>query len=110
MLFDASNGKIVYNPDKPFGESDIDIPVNILVFDTPTQKVFASAGFAKNKSDKVKDAYKALSFKIFGTVSKPENDLMQALLGKRENKSDDSTQAIKNLGNSIFNSLFKRDK
>ena len=110
MLFDASNGKIVYNPDKPFGESDIDIPVNILVFDTPTQKVFASAGFAKNKSDKVKDAYEALSFKIFGTVSKPENDLMQALLGKRENKSDDSTQAIKNLGNSIFNSLFKRDK
>ena len=110
MLFDASNGKIVYNPDKPFGESDIDIPVNILVFDTPTQKVFASAGFAKNKSDKVKDAYEALSFKILGTVSKPENDLMQALLGKRENKSDDSTQAIKNLGNSIFNSLFKRDK
>ena len=110
MLFDASNGKIVYNPDKSFGESDIDIPVNILVFDTPTQKVFASAGFAKNKSDKVKDAYEALSFKIFGTVSKPENDLMQALLGKRENKSDDSTQAIKNLGNSIFNSLFKRDK
>ena len=110
MLFDASNGKIVYNPDKPFGESDIDIPVNILVFDTPTQKVFASAGFAKNKSDKVKDAYEALSFKIFGTVSKPENDLMQALLGKRENKFDDSTQAIKNLGNSIFNSLFKRDK
>ena len=72
--------------------------------------MFASAGFAKNKSDKVKDAYEALSFKIFGTVSKPENDLMQALLGKRENKSDDSTQAIKNLGNSIFNSLFKRDK
>lgn len=108
ILLSASSGAVLFNPDAPFSDYGLDIPVNICVFDTPARRVFTSAGFAKEKSEKVENAYDALSFKIYGTVSKPENDLMQALLGRRSKDSDGSANAVRELGSSIIKSLFKK--
>ena len=108
ILLSASSGAVLFNPDAPFSDYGLDIPVSICVFDTPARRVFTSAGFAKEKSEKVENAYDALSFKIYGTVSKPENDLMQALLGRRSKDSDGSANAVRELGSSIIKSLFKK--
>ena len=108
ILLSASSGAVLFNPDAPFSDYGLDIPVSIFAFDTPARRVFTSAGFAKEKSQKVENAYDALSFKIYGTVSKPENDLMQALLGRRSRDSDGSANAVRELGGSIIKSLFKK--
>ena len=60
ILLSASSGAVLFNPDAPFSDYGLDIPVNICVFDTPARRVFTSAGFAKEKSEKVENAYDAL--------------------------------------------------
>lgn len=108
MLLSASGGEIYFNPDAKFADFRLDIPVNVALYDTPARAAFVAAGFGKKKSEKFADAYDALSFKIYGTVSKPENNLMKTLLGgNAQAKSDDSREAIRKLGGSILNSLLK---
>ena len=108
MLLSASGGEIYFNPDAKFADFRLDIPVNVALYDTPARAAFVSAGFGKKKSEKFADAYDALSFKIYGTVSKPENNLMKTLLGgNAQAESDDSREAIRKLGGSILNSLLK---
>lgn len=109
IMLSASSGAILFNPDAPFSEYSLDIPVNIYAFDTPARKAFTAAGFAREKSEKAENAYDALSFKIYGTISKPENDLLGALLGgRRKEDSDGSANAVRELGSSIIKSLFKK--
>lgn len=106
LLINAAGGEIIFNPNTSLSNYELDIPMNIFVYDTNVRKIFTSAGFAKTKSKIVKNAYAGPSFKIYGTVSNPKNNLLQVLLGRSSGEnSNDSATAIRNLGGSILNSL-----
>ena len=113
ILFDASGGKIIWSPDSPLSESEIDIPVKMLVKDSNIRTLFSTLGFAKQESATQKGWYDAPSFKVYGTVENPENNLLKAILNPdsqettSEKSKDETTKALRNIGSSIIKSSLK---
>lgn len=113
ILFDASNGKIIWSPDSPLAESELDVPVKMLVKDSNIRTLFSTLGFAKKESETQKGWYDAPSFKIYGSLEKPENNLIKAILTPdsqettSEKSKDETTKALRNLGSSLIKSFLK---
>lgn len=77
LIFLSKSGKIVFDPTVSFDEQKLDIPITIYMAGS-SRTLFQKVGFGEKQSE-VNGYYTGPTFKIFGTVSKPENDLMNVL-------------------------------
>ncbi len=84
FMLRTTNGKIFFDPNLHFTDMRMDIPVEILVSDKSLASLFKKINYCTVESD-VNGYYKGPKFSVTGTASKPENNLLQVLVGSESN-------------------------